>query len=533
MIRPALKVKHNLHFALVLTLYSIVGLFFLKYYQYQINPDGISYISIAQKYLNGDFANAINGYWPPLISWLLIPFLFFGLPQLLAVKVLSLIIGIVTITGMRMLSYRFEIAESIRTAVLYSLIPLILFFGLSIATPDFLLACVLVYYLNIIFNPEYPGRVLNGVLCGALGAGAYLAKTYAFPFFISHFLLFNLFHYFRTRTTEKKKGVLLNVLCGIALFSMISGPWIAIISKKYQEVTIGMTGSLNYNPQHRRGILHGFVKPPYSTAISAWEDPAALKVEFSAPAQKGKYIKDQVTLKAGNFYRNARKKLMFIVGNFYRIIRAYESFSPLAITIVLGYILLLIRPFRKVLSSGDGVYPLSTIFLYSVGYTPFWVEKRYLWLVSLLLILMGAHLLNILFQSDFFTGTRKKLALLFFMACSVAMPSKALINGMNADKNIYSLSKRIESEHKIKGNIASSSKWVESLYLTYYFNGRYYGMAKENTSDKELEESLRRNDIDYYIVWGDTDSNLGFLSNNWEITGRKTPGLKIYSLKDG
>jgi len=58
--------------------YLILGAILLNFYQYQINPDGISYISIAQKYLRGDYGNAVNGYWSPLFSWLLMPFLLLG-----------------------------------------------------------------------------------------------------------------------------------------------------------------------------------------------------------------------------------------------------------------------------------------------------------------------------------------------------------------------------------------------------------------------------------------------------------------------
>ena len=47
---------------LVILTYLFLGLILLKYYRYQVNADGISYISIAQKYLNGDFSNAVNGW---------------------------------------------------------------------------------------------------------------------------------------------------------------------------------------------------------------------------------------------------------------------------------------------------------------------------------------------------------------------------------------------------------------------------------------------------------------------------------------
>ena len=36
-----------------------------------INPDGVSYLDVADKYLQGDWTWAVNAYWSPLYSWLL------------------------------------------------------------------------------------------------------------------------------------------------------------------------------------------------------------------------------------------------------------------------------------------------------------------------------------------------------------------------------------------------------------------------------------------------------------------------------
>jgi hypothetical protein len=42
----------------VIGVYLLIGLLLFPLYRYQINPDGISYISIAQKYLSGVFMAA-------------------------------------------------------------------------------------------------------------------------------------------------------------------------------------------------------------------------------------------------------------------------------------------------------------------------------------------------------------------------------------------------------------------------------------------------------------------------------------------
>ena len=54
-------------FLVIIASYLILGIILIPYYRFQLNPDGVSYISIAQKYLLGDLIHAINGYWLSLI----------------------------------------------------------------------------------------------------------------------------------------------------------------------------------------------------------------------------------------------------------------------------------------------------------------------------------------------------------------------------------------------------------------------------------------------------------------------------------
>lgn len=82
---------------ILLITFLISGFSLIGNYQYLNGADGMSYISIAKLYISGDYANAINGYWGPLFSWLLIPFFYlFGsepLKALYLARILSLIIG--------------------------------------------------------------------------------------------------------------------------------------------------------------------------------------------------------------------------------------------------------------------------------------------------------------------------------------------------------------------------------------------------------------------------------------------------------
>lgn len=184
----------------VLIVYTIITGFFIQHDYYKISGDELAYIDIAHAYAVGNWESGINGYWSPLYSWLITPFLLFGSNPVNAVyisKIISLIVGIFTIISVRRLSRSFKMSKKIERSLLFSLIPSFLLFSYLYTTPDMLLVGVIILYLSVIFDPKYPDNYINGILCGLIGATAYLTKSFAFPFFLVHFLLFNLILFFQ------------------------------------------------------------------------------------------------------------------------------------------------------------------------------------------------------------------------------------------------------------------------------------------------------------------------------------------------
>lgn len=509
---------------LILIIYTIIGSLLLTHYQYIINSDGISYISIAQKYLNGNFTDAINGYWGPLFSWLLIPFLFGSTPAytLYSTKILSLIIGFLTIIGVRLLIQRFEMEKSIKTIILFSLIPVILFFSFNLITPDLLVTCILIYYFYFIFSPLYSNKLINGFLCGLLGSLAYLSKSYALPFFLAHFILFNLVYYFRNITKNEKRKILKNFFLGLIVFFTISGIWIGLISAKYGEMTTGTTGSYNQalvspqlqglQPMYYQGIL----KPPNNSAISAWEDPSYLKMESWSPFESWAYFKYQISL---------------ILENTLNMLNAIESFSVLSILIIIGSIWFIIKSPPSA-SKNKIIYLLGTIILYSVGYNLILVKPRYLWLICVLLILMGGYLLSLSLKNHLINNSMKKILLILLVFSFIITPLNGLITGYDINKDTYQLGETLKTNYNLQGNIASNNQWGLTLYLVYYAKCTYYGQTKEIANYNDLKKELITNNIDYYIVWGDSKENTYLSKYFKEITHGNINDLRIYSLKN-
>ncbi len=508
--------------AIILIVYTVLGTSLIGYYRYQINPDGISYISVAQKYLNGDFSNAVNGYWGPLLSWLLVPFLYFGLEPLLATKLLSLLIGLITIIALWALSYRFEMTKSIRTVILIAAVPVVLTFAFFYITPDLPLTCILLFYLAVVFNADYGVGIKKGVVCGVLGGAAYLSKSFAFPFFVSHFLIMNVIHYFRSETTQAKQKVVHNFLAGAVVFALISGVWIGLISNKYGKLTFGASGKTTFGAvtvpgaQGSAVLWQGFLKPSNPTAISAWEDPSYLKMPTYNPTESWTSLKHQLKVVAGHIGKT---------------VGIFMDFSLLSIVTGIAYLLFWLRRFNIKAIPPEVLYPTVTIALFAGGYSLVYVEVRYLWVIFMLLMLMGGYVLARLFQNNFFTKTRRTALLIIFFLSFAVPASLSLKDSTNRGKGIYSLSKVLKSHVAPNCKIASNTSWAGSLYLSYHLDCKYYGAQKKNISRTELKRQLEKYGIDYYLFWGGAALDLRFLTNYAEITGGRIPGLRIYGLK--
>lgn len=502
---------------IILVLYLILAVILLGYYQHQINPDGVGYIQTAEKYLSGDLYGAINAYWGPLLSWLLIPFLYFNQNPAYALyssKILSIIIGFFTIIGVRQLSYRFELDETVRTTLLLMMVPILLYFALSVITPDLLVVCVLVYYLSIIFNPEYPDKISNGILCGALGAVAFFAKSFIFPFFIAQFLALNLLHYHYRRDYPRIK-ITRNMLMGFLVFLLISGVWIGLISSKEGELTVGTSGGYN----------HALVGPESSGFPQFYQG-------LSAPGE----IDQQEALKEWSPFEswsNFTFQLRLIWNNLWQTVSIYQFFSCLSILIILCSLLLLIRPFKKFAGKDDReiiIFSLITFLIYSGGYLPVLVEDRYLWPMYLLLILLGGLLISLIFKNSpvkksNYMSLLKGVTLILFTLSFILMPVNFLHTNIDTGEDVYTLSETLKTQYGVHGNIATNDRLMDTQFLSFYLNTTSFGQSKRDISDAELQLQLEKYSIDYYFVWGNSTPSL---TGYTEITRDRIRDLKIY-----
>jgi len=517
----------------VLIAYSAAVVFTNHYTR--MTADSMLYFSIASKYVNGDFGNAINGYWGPLLAWLMVPFLYFGASDVFTINALNLIIGVLTIIGIWRLSFTFDMSEKIRTILVLALLPITVSYSL-VQPMDFLLLCILVYYLLTVFKSHHSSGILNGTSCGALGAFAYFTKAYALPFFVVHYLVLNILNYYNSRDSAVRRSVLKNTIAGFLLFTLLAGSWITVISNKYNELTFSTMRRTNFNSPGpdvtgtglEFGVpvfYKGFYPPSNKTAFVVWEDPSYLKGDRWSAFDSPRHFKHFIKL----LIRNLSDGLLI-----------FESFSTFSIAVVTIYLLLLCIPKYEFLSRRSLLYPFFTIVLFTGGYALFHFEQRYLWLANILLLLMGGYVLHVFFEQDFFAKSplRKNLLLTIFLISFVFIPSRYVfqVSNSNIDKDMYYMSRDL-IQYGIQGNIASNrdqigqEAWHRTFRLAYWLHCRYFGQAAENIKDDDLLKELKKYNIDYYFYWGESVGMPHFLSVHQDITKGEIPGLRIYALK--
>ncbi|MCK5128189.1 MAG: glycosyltransferase family 39 protein, partial [candidate division Zixibacteria bacterium] len=272
------KIEYKNFLIATLSLYILASIPLLIFFRHQLNPDGISYISIAHKYASGDFGSAINGLWSPMYSWLLVPFLALGVDAQLSAKLLNLLFGLLTIIAIYGLTRKLELGKLSTNLVLVCTAAVALSFANRVITPDLLSVLLLLIYFNVIFDKDYSAGIKQGVICGILGAFAYFSKGYMLTFFIGHFVLMNILRWFLCKYTDEKKRLFINMLCGIFVFMALCSPWILLLSSKYEKFTITNAGAFNMalvSPgfDERLQYTDGFIPPANSSATSFMEDP--------------------------------------------------------------------------------------------------------------------------------------------------------------------------------------------------------------------------------------------------------------------
>ncbi len=516
--------------------YTICVAALFRFYQYDLGPDTISYMTIARHYSLGHWAEAVNVSWSPLFSWLLAPMLAAGIPALAGARIICFFSGLLALYATALLAAQFDLNGRLRVIVLYMAAWMTAGFALLRSGPDLLLAAILLFYFLIVFNPGYAAVRWAGLWCGALGAVAYLTKAYGFYFFLLNFTLLNVLHW-RGSGAALRPRVVRHYVFGLAALVILSAPWIALVSARSGKPSLGSTGAWNYRlvgpespgyPQY-----FNLIPPPREHAISMWEEQSPdLLPAWNALAS----------------LHSAKHQMAVLSTNL------KELRSILLDTSLLSFAILLCCIVRGIAGSGrarvDWLYPILTMATYVCGYLVVIVQDRYLWSLLLILLLLGACLLR---DWDASPPSPARMALMAGFCLSFAfLPLRMEVAYRNAGLPVYRLAEAVRARYAITGRLASCGEWNDSDAFAFYLGLPYYGSTAatedERNYSRMLNPSLRAaprdaqqlgiadkeladNRIDYYLEWPGCRAIPDSVGAHPEITGGSLPGLKIYRLR--
>jgi hypothetical protein len=274
------------------------------FWQFSMNPDGVSYIDIGAAYARGDWGHALNAYWSPLYSWILALALRLLRPSAAAefpvAHLVNLIIFVAALGCFEyfwrawMQDHQARTAASRRAgwislppwallAIGYSLFTWasISWIGVQLVTPDLLLTALVYLAAGLTLRLRRgEHRPRAAALLGAVLGFGFLAKAVMLPLA----LVFLLVAFLPAR--NPRRAVLSLLSAGIA-FLIVTAPFIYGLSCKQGHLTLGDTGRLNYawfvngTPMlNWQGEIPGHGKPKHPTRLIY---PAPPVYEFAGP----------------------------------------------------------------------------------------------------------------------------------------------------------------------------------------------------------------------------------------------------------
>jgi len=507
-----------------LLLFAILATGIYPFYQYRIVSDDFSYLEIAQRYLNGDYKTAINGYWSPLNIWILVLWVkLTGMSLLPASYVINCISFAGLIAMVIRLSGRF-ISGTFEKMGLG--ICLAFFCALNVPVTHFADAMnctLLLICFDIITSRNFLSKPLLWVLWGFMAAIAYFSKAYSFyvlPLTLALALCILLKKEHRLHFKTWARIFFVSVGCMI-LFSF---PWICMLHQKYGLWAVSTAGGVNTNWAISSHIYFGdaysvIVPPAYPDGLSCWEDPFLHQGKMLSPFGSVHLLLKQVF----RMFMNAL--------NWFRVI---ESFSPLYFPVWLAGLIFLFRQKAKDMESKWSVLIMAFL-IFPAGYLTLSFGTRYLWFTVPLVMLLGLYFSG-RYLSSYLKPVYYKIFLILYFISWLPGSLQDMKLMFNEGKNEYETAQTIRTLN-VHGSFISNiyDNYQTGFRLSYFTRNPFYMHFGDNWTTKELLQEARRQNVQYYYYFyqgaNDTYQLLNENGNPYpEVSEGKLEGLKIFKL---
>ena len=477
--------KYYPFFASALLMWIVLWLIY-PHYQYYIDPDGTAYLTISKRYAGGDIQRAINGYWSPWACWLTAGLIKLGLQAIPA----SVIINTLGATGFLYISQsffqRFGLVRKMQWMLNITL-AFFLCYAIFWQSFDDLWECFfLLGALRLMLIEEFKNRPALWVIMGVIGALAYFAKAYSFPFFILNTICCAWFIAKGNKIQWLKisfVAVGIMVLCGL--------PWIVALHHKYGIWTTSTSGTLNMSwylvghPHWKPGI-DVLIPPAYPDSPYYWEDPWFANGDTPHFWDSWHLFGLQILRLGYNLYKLLRSMLEICL--FFPVVSVVALFS------------LSSKKLAAIFNDDKRILVLSFL-LFPVGYLLINFESRYIWYTVPLGMVIGSSLLNSIGENGF-----KRLLPVIFSIGFLIYPAWRMMLMYNVGQIEYRTALQLKNQgvkglftaYPLRGSIAQQMERIA------YFSGmQYYSIPPpDSCSLKDVIFEMDRYRVNYLFKAG-------------------------------
>lgn len=477
----------------------------------RLNPDAISYIEIARRVSEGKWAESVSGYWSPLLSWSMAPMLIFGMDPLYAARIsLAIWGGGLVIAWHILLQTHGSLNRYVHCATLCLIAMSVAWWAVQWITPDIILAACLALYFAAVLSEKLFRKAGYAVGTGLVGGVCYLAKSYAFPFFLAHFTLTVFMKWKLSSISLTARHATRTWILGIAGFLMIAGPWVGVLSSKYQKFTFSNVGPVAHAAIGPKKIPRHHpieqLQDPADGRITVWETPEQMDYHFWSPF-------DSLDL----FMHQIRE----VVRASLRLLNQLGNYDLLFFSIPALLLAPLLFNFRR---NSDRTFwtlwALATVILYSGGFTLVYSEPRYLEAVLWPLIFANAIILaDTQFNLPKFSRMALISLVLFSFFCGAPLSIRKAREVASEDLGRYrAIAEQLSNIHH-QGRFATSHDWNTATFVAYHAQFPSCGIPAE-TESAEIDAALSRHDVQSFLVLPDWPLADDYRANtSWQKKG--------------
>lgn len=494
--------------AIFIAIASVISVWQADY----INADFVAYSTVASRVMQTP-SSSVTGSWSPLFSWLMVPFMESGMSDMVAGRLILLVSGLAYIAAIYRLTIRFFPGDGlfnrlVTRALMACAVVQAVWFSTYLLNPD-LLACALIFWYFVVLVDQrtchsFPRSFLAGSILGM----AYLAKAYMLPFGVTQLAIYTLGSLISKRFRSLSPQPLLGLRPAVAFLvglGVIAGPWILVLTHKYERLTFTNAGRAN----------HANVGPTCFGKDPLWHPPLTRD-----------YILEPVIADEWSPFKN--------LSNFRHQIRVILHNSANCIGLIPGWLAMcgLALAFwrRQKQQRADSTSPLAwwgmlTAAVYCSGYLTVNLETRYIVpVVAPLLCLAAATLVRTTTMNtgalrwrSLFDNTvrathverRLSVAAILLIAGFAIVDIYSIVcipiyHPQSSCMAKYRAIARQLDEQGIEDQLSASSRWHEGLYIAYARgNVSNYMGSPQSSIPTDAAKELISSGVRLTFQWGE------------------------------